>query len=476
MARSKKLLPTLSLVARLAVVLLPSLLLLILAARHSGQAATILWIGTAFQVGVCLLFLWEQNNRPQSMPFAVLALYVIALAWVWFGVAEEDWATHLAKALLLVVSLLVLAQQTLIESGAPAIRRARVLANRLANRKDWPAELASCRSLPEVKALRGALGLDASPALGLLSDHRPQVQVAALAALEFRKDWRPGQAELVLQVAQRAELPAIRAAAVMALGNVEDRSLIEIVALFLHDNSWEVRRAAIEALLWDAEHRWSWIRLAIRRILADPLFLTDGPLIHEGQLLSAEAVSDLTAWCAEKGALSSRAALTLGMHYNRALSEAPDDALANDLRQQLADPHCPAGLRLELGRVLQFHQELSRPLLETLLNPCTPAPLRLIASETILIQQAEGPSRVNAIATLRDLARLPNREIALNTADVVQRRLGIDLGMGLGQPLPPVHSRQAAEITRRVTAWAGQMDASEDVEDSRPVPPQRIPV
>lgn len=433
-----------------------------------------LWIGAAFQVGVCLLFLWEQQNRSQSMPFAVLALYVIALAWLWFGVTEQDWLTHLSKALLLIVSLLVLAQQTLIESGAPALRRARLLANRLANRKDWPADLASCRGLPEVKALRGALGVDASPALALLSNPRPEVQVAALAALEFRKDWRPGQAELVLQVAQRAEFPAIRAAAVMALGNIEDRSLIEIVALFLHDNSWEVRRATIEALLWDAEHRWSWIRLALRRILADPLFLTDGPLIHDGQLLSPEAVSDLTAWCAEKGALSSRAALTLGMHYNRALSEAPDDTLADDLRKQMADPHCPAGFRLELGRVLQFHQELNRPLLEALLDPSTPAPLRLIASETILTQQAEGPCRVNAIATLRDLARLPNREIALNTADVVQRRLGIDLGLGLGQPLPPVHSRQAAEITRRATAWASQMDASEDVEDSGPVP-QRIP-
>ncbi len=214
--------------------------------------------------------------------------------------------------------------------------------------------------------------------------------------------------------------------------------------------------------------------MAVRRILADPLFLTDGPLIHDGQLMSPDAVNDLTAWCAEKGALSSRAALTLGVHYNRALSESPDDTLVNELRKQLADPHCPAGLRLELGRVLQFHQELDRPLLESLLNPSTPAPLRLIASETILTQQADGPCRANAIATLRDLARLPNREIALSTADVVQRRLGIDLGLGLGQPLPPVHSRQAAEITRRAMGWASQLDASEDVEDSRPLP-QRIP-
>ncbi len=138
MPRSRISISALNLAARLVVVFFPGVLLLIIAMRHSGQAATILWIGGAFQVGVCLLFLWEQNNRPQSMPFAILALYVIALAWLWFGVAQEDWLTHLAKALLLVVSLLVLAQQTLIESGAPAIRRACTLANRLASRKDWP--------------------------------------------------------------------------------------------------------------------------------------------------------------------------------------------------------------------------------------------------------------------------------------------------------------------------------------------------
>jgi hypothetical protein len=392
---------------------------------------------------------------------------LIALAWLWWGSNTEDWYTNMAKAVLLVVPLLVFGYQTLIDSGAPAIRRARLLADRLAARKEWPADLATCRNLAEVKALRAALGVDASPALALLQHSRPEVRVAALAALEFRKDWRPGQAELVLQVAQRAEQPAIRAAAVTALGNLEDRTLVETLAQFLHDNSWEVRRAAIESLLWDSERRWSWIRFAVRRILADPLFLTDGPLIHDGQLLTPEAVKDLTAWCAEKGALASRASLTLGAHYNRALNERPDETLAKSLRQLLGDPHTPAVLRLELGRLLQYHQELDLPLLEKMLTPSNPAPLRLIASEAMLAEYPEGPGRSTAITALRDLARLPNREIALATADVIQRRLGVDLGLGLGQPLPPVHSRQAAEITRRVMVWATQFDTPEDVEDSR---------
>src|SRR5207249_8632218 len=123
-----------------------------------------------------------------------------------------------------------------------------------------------------------ALTVDAAPALALLTHPRAEVRVAALAAMEFRKDWRTGQAELVLQTAQRAEQPAIRAAAVCALANVDDRWLVEAVAQFLHDPSTEVRRAATEALLWDSERRWTWIRYIVRRVLADPLYATDGAL------------------------------------------------------------------------------------------------------------------------------------------------------------------------------------------------------
>ena len=152
---------------------------------------------------------------------------------------------------------------------------ARKLADRLASRKEWPGDLAACRALPEVKAFRAALSIDAAPALALLPHPRLEVRVAALAGLEFRRDWRPGQAELVLQTAQRAEQPAVRAAAVMALAYVDDRSLVEAVAQFLHDPSVEVRRAATEALFWDTEHRWNWVRFAVRRALADPLYQND---------------------------------------------------------------------------------------------------------------------------------------------------------------------------------------------------------
>ncbi len=68
---------------------------------------------------------------------------------------------------------------------------------------------------------------------------------------------------------------------------------------------------------------------------------------------------------------------------------------------------------------------------------------------------------VEAVAALHDLARLPNREIALNIADVVQRHLGVPLGLPRGEPPPPLHSRQAAEIARRVLVWATQQDIAD---------------
>jgi hypothetical protein len=453
---------------RAAVLLLPAGLLLGASLRTTGPAGFMLWLGTAFQGLVCVLTFLNRRGWQQPVGPAVITLYLIGFCWLWWGPTGPDWYFSGAKAALLIAPLLLFGWQTLHDSGAPAIRRARGLARRLAERRDWPADLNACRGLPEVKALRGALGVEAAPALVLLQDPRLEVRVAALAALEFRKEWKPGQAELVLQVALRAEQPAVRAAAVSALANVEDRALVERLAEFLHDPSAEVRRAAVEALLWDTERRWGWVRYVVRRVLADPLFQHDGPLWHDGQILTTEAVHDLTAWAAEKGVLATRAGLTLGAYYARALTERPDPSLLEQLKGQLAAPQTPAVLRIELGRVLKSHQELDPPLLARLLGPGNPAPLRLTAIETVLAEHAEGELHEAAVAALRDLARLPNREIALGTADLIQRRLGVDLGLALGQPLPPVHSRQAADITRRVMLWAAQNDVDE-LEDSRPL-------
>src|SRR5262249_37267816 len=262
--------------------------------------------------------------------------------------------------LLLVIPLSFFAVQTLYDIGAPTLRRARLLAQRLADRREWPSDLDACRSLPEVKALRETLHLDAGPAIPLLHHMQPQVQIAALAALDFRKLWRPGQAEVVLQVALRAEEPAVRAAALNALANIDDRILIESLAEFLRDPAPQVRRAAAEALLWDSERRWTWMRYAVRRSLGDPLCQDDGPLRVAGQPLPTAAVVAPPAGASEKGLLGIRAALPLGRHYTQALTEAPDDTLIHSLRHQLADPHAPPALRMELARLLHTHAQLER--------------------------------------------------------------------------------------------------------------------
>jgi hypothetical protein len=330
------------------------------------------------------------------------------------------------------------------------------LAQRLAQRKEWPEDLSACRNLPEVKALREALHADATPALNLMQHPQLPVRVAALAALEFRQNWRPGQADFVLEIAQRASEPVIRATALSALANVDDQVLVESLAGFLRDPSLEVRRAATEALLWDSARRWRWIRLAVRQALADPVQQADGPLRHEGEPLTAEAVADLTAWTSEKGVLAVRAVQTLGIYYAKTLNDQPDDGLVEDLEKQLANRHTPAQLRIELAHVLRGQGKWKDHVLEELLDSANPAPLRLTAAEVLL---GRG-SHDRAVSTLHDLARMPNREMALATAGIVQRCLGIDLGLPLGQPLPPPHSRVAAEVTRRVMLWANQREGT----------------
>jgi hypothetical protein len=297
---------------------------------------------------------------------------------------------------------------------------------------------------------------EAAPALSLLADPRAELRVAALAAMEYRQKWRPGQPQVVLQLAQRAVEPEVRAAAINALANVEDRNLVEALAQLLRDPARLVRQRAAEVLLDNTEKNWPWIRLAVHRALTDPTCQDDGSLRHEGEPLTAEAVADLTAWTTEKGVQALRAALTLGYHYHRSLSAGSDAVRVEKLRCQLADPHTPALLRLELARVLYTHRELEDDLLRQLIDADNPAPLRLIAVEALL----DRGHSAEASAALHELARMPNREIALGIAQVVQRRLGVDLGLPRDQPLPPLHSREAAEVARRVLVWAAQQDVA----------------
>jgi HEAT repeat protein len=440
--------------ARLALLFLP-VSLLVIAGLRLPAGSQVLWLGALFQgLAALLVLLTGQGWRIPAGP-AQIMLYVIALSWLLLATGgDNDWFLHLAEAILLVVPLGFFGAQCLRDSGAPALRRARQLARRLAERKDWPDDLGDCRFLPEVKALREALHVDADPALTLLNHKNPAVRVAGLSALEFRQSWRPGQPQMVLSLAQRATEPEVRAAAVSTLANTDERGLVEALAEFLTDPSRRVRQAAAEAVLWHTETNWDWVRHPVRMGLAHPNGQDDGPLELGGRPLHDEAVADLKAWAAEKGVLAHRAALTLGAHYTQALAAGSGPELLDGLRDELADPRAPTLLRLELARLLHEHREIDNDLLRKLLTPSSPAPVRLLAVEALL---ALGDSS-EAVAALHDLARLPNREIALATAEVIQRRLGVDLGLPRAQALPPIHSRLAAEVARRVLIWASAQD------------------
>lgn len=438
---------------------LPALLLAGAAVRSSEHRAILLWLGSAFELAACVFALVSGPGWYGSVDLAVIILYVGGFGWlVGDGSAPQDWYLHVARATLLVIPLACFAAQFLRESGAPALRQARLLASRLERRSEWPDDLDQCRQVPEVDDLREALHIDASPALALLNNHSPQVRVAALAALEYRQHWRAGQPEPVLKLAQAAQEPEVRAAAVRALANLTEREMVESLAEALYDPSLRVRRAAADALLSEVDTNWSWIRGAARKALADPNCQNDGSFCSEEGRLGPEALSDLTAWTAEKGLLGLRAAQTLASHYSRQLASGPDDGLLAKLRAKVEDVHAPPMLRLELARLVLRHSTLSVNVLRTLVSPSTPAPLRLLAVEAMLVAGEQG----QALAALYDLGRLPNREIALAVAEVAQRRLGINFGLQLEQPALAVQSRQAAEVARRVLAWATQQELDEE--------------
>ena len=413
-----------------------------------GAAAHLVLAGVLFRMA---------PSRPLSHSISCLPC-VTGLIWLWLAkFGQQDPFTCMSLGLLLLTPACLFAVQTIAASGAPAMRHAQVLAEQLTRRTGWPEDLSACRHLPETRELREAIFHEAAPVLRFLNHPCVQVRLVVLAALEFRKTWRQGQPELVLTLAQSDPVPAVRAAALLALGSVPQRLLVETMAESLRDPSPEVRHAAAEALLWDIEHRWIWIRAAVHQALSDPRFLKDGPLTVTTGCFTPQAVSDMSAWATENGPLGVRSTETLVEHYRQVLSEALDPVQVASLRDQVGSPRTTAVLRVELAQLLHSHGLLTEELLQQMLHSTNPSSLRLLAVESLLQQQ----QTELAVEVLRDVARQPNRELALTAAVLVQKYLQVDMGLQLGAPPPALHTRQAAEVTHRVIQWA-QNAAVED--------------
>jgi hypothetical protein len=435
-----------------------------------GWQRTGLFVGSSIGIVLAVWLIRSEMLHGAVTGKTCLALYAFALLVVWRCSDDlSQWFPHLCIGLLLTVPLLVLALQELYSTSASAPRRAHLLLTRLTERKDWPVHLGECRTLPEVRALRDTLHHDPTPALMLLMHPKPEVRFAVLAALAFRPRWKRPQALLVLQVSRYAPEPQVRAAAVTALAHVTDPHLLSHLGSFLRDPVAEVRRATAEALFTDIRERWSAVRHAVRAALADPRCGSDGALPIPG-VLPAVALTDLTVWSGEIGAVGKRSALTLIGYYRRAVQEGLSPQLVDHLCDQMTSARVPAAIRVEIAPLLRDCGRLPGDVLARLLQSDQPSALRLLAAEALL---QKGPDD-RAVLALRDVARQPNRELAIAAAVIIQKWLRVDMGLPISQPPPPPQSKQGAEVTRRVMQWAAQREAaSGDTPVPEPTPPQK---
>jgi len=446
-----------------ALLLTPAALLWASAMRAEGVARSVA-VGVSVTLTIEGLFLLTRYG-PQRAACSRFVLAFYAAAFLILRFNNPDLASpfaHLCLAAILLLPVVVFARREVAAAGGTG-RRAKFLVRRLLARQDWPVNYADYRALPEVVLLRQALRDDAAPALPLLSHDDPRVQVGALTAMEFQPVWRKGQAEAVIQRANYTEEPAVKAAAVLALGNVTKPRHLACVLPFLRDASDVVRHAAAMAVLWDATRRWPDIRLAVRQALADPQAARDGPVPCSSALPKA-ALDDLVTWSSEAGPVGKRATQTILRHCKKSIHEDGSPEAVGRVTELVTDPRVPPAIRVELAHRLQDANEFSPAIAARLIGPTSPTMLRVIAAGSLLSER----SNPEAIGVLRAAAKQPNREIALAAAGMIQRFLGVDMGLPVGRPLPAANTREAAEVTRKVLSWAS------DAETHTETPPDSV--
>jgi hypothetical protein len=415
-------------------------------------------IGVEILIGLLILrqfgALWLPYARVTTL------LYLGAFIVLWSAKPLSDhWLTPLAYGLFTVVPLTLIALQELLSSGSATHRKARFLVHQIAKRTNWPT-LEETRKHPDGLQLRDLLQDDPTPAIALLGHPRPEVQLCALAALQYRPRWRRIHAQILLQTAQASTQPLIRSSALTALANVEDPMIVNALVPYLRDSSMEVRRAAAGALLWKSEKHWTSIRSSLRASLSDPKCARDGafPCLTT---LPPQALNDLTVWAGEIGSVGQRATLTLTTYYRRIVREERNTSFCQHLANQMVQTNVPAAVRVEIGYMLRDQGWIDHATAEKLLVETQPGPLRIIAADIILNHVKDQ----RAIEVLKEIARQPNRELSLAAAVVIQKSLRVDLGLPLGEDPPAPNSKQAAEVVRQVMQWAQQHDLEPKKDD-----------
>ena len=430
-----------------AILAIPTLVLLT-AAVHL-QSITVAAGGLAVALGGVLVLLgFRTAIRPPAIASTIL-LYLIALGWLWFPTRDNpDVFARMSRGLLLLGAVGMLIRHDLARSGVEPRRRARILCKWLSRRTRWPQDLADFESLPEIRALQESVDDDPMPVIALLGDPRPEVRLAALISLQRRPYWREIEAIPVLTAARQAREPYICAAALRALKTVEDSTSLHEIAGYLRHPDPEVRQAAMDAILYNCSRRWPTVRNAVKEALSDPALADDGPL-PPGKL-SPLAICDLTSWATEVPPLGDRSIRSLVEYHALALSRGDQTHLAIQLAEQTIDANTPPVLRVELAHLLRGFRLITPELLDRMSDLDQPGPLRLVAAEVLLESDPNDPT---AIEVLRGLGRQPNRETALTIAWLLQRYLGLDMGLPADGSLMP-HSKAGMDAAKRVLQWA----------------------
>ncbi len=388
--------------------------------------------------------------RPPTSASAV-GFFLVAYGLLWLDTVKlhgtADPVAPFLRGTLLVAAVGLLIVHDLTRTGLGPRRKALAVARRLTGRTRWPDSPQGFADLPEVRTLRAAVRDDPGPALDLLADPRSEVRRAALAALTGRPFWRPAESAIVLGAAKTPD-PSVRAMALTALGRAGDPVTVAGLTGFLRDPSPEVRAAAGTALMTDP-NRWPVVRDAVRDALAAPALAADGPLPGAADRLTPMAVCDLTSWAAEQEPLAGRSVRTLAEFFALKLQTNRYPHLPAELGRLVTDAQTPTALRVELAGLLRGLNLLPPDLLDRMTDADQPGPVRLLAAELML---AADPTDAEAIDVLRGLGRQPNRETAITIARLLQAYLGLDLGLPAG-PIA-AQSRPAAEVAKRVLAWA----------------------
>lgn len=430
------------------VMLVPAGVLALLAVRTAEGRKPVL-VGVAVFTVMYVFGLFREKGiwRACTSQLAILH-FAAALAALYYAKVEYTLDLYACAAGLVLIPLILLLLPAAQALGSIQ-RRARLFVQRLTDRTHWPEDIASCEHLPEVKVLHDLLVFDAEPALGALTCTRPQVRMVVLAALQGRQSWFPGQPERVLASAHFASEPAVRSAALRALANVRDPHLLSKIAEFATDSAPEVRRATLESLVFNPTDRWLDARRWIHAALNDRRFTEDGALPLGNTVLPLQAMDDITVWACEPGACSRRALASLILCYRLSLQRGRTPEIMQRLYSQMLDSRLHSTLRVEVGYLLHEQTAFNHEVLRKMMEYHQPSQLRLLAAAELLLKNFDEL----ALETLREVARQPNREIALGVAQVLQSTLQIDMGLPANLELPPANSKLAAEVARRVILW-----------------------